>query len=81
MKLALVGAATNATTERSFSVARILKTWLRSTMTQKRFISLSILSFHKEVTNKLSLVDIANAFVDSKFSRKNIFGKFVENDL
>ena len=54
MKLVLVGAATSATPERSFSLARRLKTWLRATMTQKRFNSLAVLSFHKELTNKIS---------------------------
>ena len=32
-----VRAATSATPERSFSLARRLKTWLRSTMSQKAF--------------------------------------------
>ena len=81
MKLALVAGATSATPERTFSLARRLKTWLRSTMTQKRFNSLSILSFHKDLTDKLSLVDVANEFVESKPARKNIFGKFVKDDL
>lgn len=81
MKLVLVGAATSATPERSFSMARRLKTWLRSTMKQKRFNSLAILTFHKELTDNISLLDIANEFVESKPSRKNIFGKFEESDL
>lgn len=81
MKLVLVGAATSATPERSFSLARRLKTWLRATMTQKRFNSLAVLSFHKELTDKISLVNVANEFVASKPSRKNIFGKFVDSDL
>ena len=81
MKLVLVGAATSATPERSFSLARRLKTWLRATMTQKRFNSLAVLSFHKDLTDKISLVNVANEFVATKPSRKNIFGKFVESDL
>ena len=81
MKLVLVGAATSATPERSFSLARRLKTWLRSTMSQKRFNSLAILSFYKELTDKLSLVDVANEFVASKPTRKDIFGKFCSDDL
>ena len=50
-------------------------------MTQKRFNSLAVLSFHKELTDKISLVNVANEFVASKPSRKNIFGKFVESDF
>ena len=80
-KLVLVGAATSATPERSFSLARRLKTWFRSTMSQKRFNALAILSSHKEVTDKMSIIDVANEFVDAKPSRKSIFGKFVEEDL
>ena len=81
MKLALVGAATSATPERSFSLARRLKTWLRSTMSQKRFNSLAILSFYKEPTDKISLVNVANEFVASKPMRNSIFGKFCNDDL
>ena len=41
IKLLLVMAATSATAERSFSSMRRLKTWLCSTMKQKRFNSLA----------------------------------------
>ena len=81
MKLVLVGAATSATPKRSFSLARRLKTWLSSTMSQKRFNALATLSFYKELVDKISLVDVANDFVDSKPMRKGIFGKFVKDDL
>ena len=49
-KLLLVNPATSASGERSFSTARRLKTWLRSTMTQERFSNLTILNSHKERT-------------------------------
>ena len=81
LKLVLVGAATSATPEQSFSLAQRLKTWLRSTMSQKRFNSLAILSFYKELTDKLFLVDVANEFVASKPTRKDIFGIFCSDDL
>ena len=55
-----VRAATSATPERSFSLARRLKTWLRSTMSQKRFNSLAVLLFQKEITDENFLVDVAN---------------------
>ena len=76
-----VRAATSATPERSFSLARRLKTWLRSTMNQKRFNSLAILSFHKEITDEISVVDAANEFVATKPTRQDIFGNFSNNDL
>ena len=72
MKLFLVAAATSATPERSFSLARRLKAWLRTTMTQKRFNSLAVLSFHKELTDKISLINVASEFVASKPLRKKL---------
>ena len=79
-KLLLVNPATSASGERSFSTARRLKTWLRSTMTQERFSNLKILNSHKERTERLSLVDIANEFADRNDDRKRNFGIFKESD-
>ena len=50
-------------------------------MSQKRFNALATLSFYKELVDKISLVDVANDFVDFKPMRKGIFGKFVKDDL
>ena len=60
--LILINPATSCTPERSFLVARRIKTWLRSTITTKRFNNLSILSIRKELTDKINLVDIGNEF-------------------
>ena len=79
-KLLLVNPATSASGERSFSTAGRLKTWLRSTMTQERFSNLTILNSHKERTERLSLVDIANEFADRNDNRKINFGIFKESD-
>ena len=43
-KLLLVNGATSTTPERSFSTARRLKTWLRSTMSQKKIHFTSIVN-------------------------------------
>ena len=40
--LLLINPSTSATPERTFSMARRLKSWNRSTMTQKRFNSIAI---------------------------------------
>lgn len=61
-KLLYVNPATSAIGERSFSTARRLKTWLRSTMTQTRFNSLAILNIHKDRTDQLNFIDVANEF-------------------
>ena len=68
VKLLLVGAATSATPERSFSMARRLKTWLRSSMSQKRLNSLAILSTYHSLVDRLSLIDVAQEFVNSKLA-------------
>ena len=60
--LMLINPATSCTPERSFSVARRTKTWLRSTMTTKRFNNLSVLSIHKQLTDSINLIDICNEF-------------------
>ena len=76
MKLILVMPATNATSERSFSALKRVKTYLRSSMTQSRLNHLMILQVHKEMTDSLNLVDCANDFVGSSEHRLSVFGKF-----
>ena len=80
LKLILVSPATNATSKRTFSAMRRIKTYLRSTMGQARLNSLMLLHVHKEKTDSLSLLDIANSFVNSEY-RKSVFGTFTTNDM
>ena len=49
-------------------------------MTQGRFSNLTILNSHKERTERLSLLDIANEFADRNNNRKRNFGIFKESD-
>ena len=81
IKLLLVMAATSATAERSFSSMRRLKTWLRSTMKQKRFNSLAILSTHKDLTDEINFAEVGNTFVSGHEYRYNHFGHFTSEDL
>ena len=81
IRLVLTMGATFATPERSFSTMGRLKTWLRSTMSQKRFNALTLMNEKKAVLDTISLIDIANEFVSVRPSRQNIFGKFTESDL
>ena len=74
-----VSPATMATAERSFSLARRIKTWTRSIMSQKRFNDIAILTIHKELTDKLDLLSIGNEFVSKYDERKRTFGRFIEN--
>lgn len=75
LKLILVMPATNATSERSFSALRRLKTYLRSTMSQPRLNHLMLLHVHREETDNLNLEAVANDFVSLR-QRETIFGKF-----
>ena len=80
-RIVLTSGATSATPERSFSMQRRIKTWLRSTMGQKRFNSLSVLNAHTDVFDKLSLVEVAERFTAAQDKRRNDFGTFTESDL
>ena len=79
-KLVLVLAATNATSERSFSAMRRAKSYLQSTMLQVRLNNIMILHVHKDHTDNLNLVDVANDFVFGSDHRMQLFGRFDEKD-
>ena len=79
-KLTLVNPATTATAERTFSLNRRLQTWLRSKMGQKRFNNLALLHFHKEPTDAIDIISVANDFIINA-TRASSFGKFTAADL
>jgi hypothetical protein len=67
---------TTATAERSFSVLRRLKTYLRTTMTQKRLNNCMIMHVFKSKTDSIDLMSIGQDFVDRNERRRNFFGNF-----
>ena len=73
IKIILTNGAISATPERSFSMLRRIKTWLRSRMSQKRLNSLSIMYDNKHLLDNLSLTDVANEFVGLQPDCKNAF--------
>ncbi len=77
----LVMPATNAISERSFSSLKRVKSYLWSTMTESRLNNSMMLHTHKERTDSLSLISIANNFVDLSDHRQTMFGTFTESDL
>ena len=77
----MLNPATSATPERSFSLARRIKTWQRATMSQRRFNSLAILNCHKDGTDKIDLVSVGNDFVSKHNEGYRTFGKFVKDDF
>ena len=74
MQLLLVMPATNATSERSFSALRRVKTYLRTTMTQQRLNHLMVLHVHKTSTDGLDLMSVAREFVAGREGRLRMFG-------
>ena len=81
LKLLLVMPASNATSERSFSALRRVKSYLRATMAQSRLNHLMVLHVHKERTANLNLISVANDFISGSEHRLTLFGSFVPSDL
>ena len=82
LKLLLVMPATNATSERSFSALRRIKTYLRTTMTQVRLNSIMVLHIHSDKTDSLNLYSIGDQFVGSRENRLRVWEnwyKYLEN--
>ena len=75
LKLLLVMPATNAYSERSFSVMRRLKTYLRSTMGQARLNHIMLLHIYEAQLDNLDLPSMANDFVCGNEHRLSYFGK------
>ncbi|KAJ8890836.1 hypothetical protein PR048_010345 [Dryococelus australis] len=62
--LLLVTSITSATAERSFSTLRMLKSYLRTTMTLKRLNSLSILHVYGKLTDDLNIEKLISEFIN-----------------
>ena len=75
LHIALTIPVTSATAERSFSVLRRLKTYLRSTMSQQRLNHLLLLHIHKDRTDTIDLVSIAKEFISINERRLSYFDK------
>ena len=76
--LLLVLPATNATSKRSFSALRWVKTYLRTAMSQERLNNLMVLHVHKEQVDGLELAKVAREFVSGREGRLRMFGSFFD---
>ena len=74
-KLILVLPATNASSERSFSLLWLVKSYLRATTGQDRLNRLMILSAYKENVDELNLIDVAREFIHRNDKTTWLFGK------
>ena len=81
IRIALTSGAVSATPERSFSMQTRIKTWLRSTVDQKRYNSLSVWNAHTDIVDNLSLIEVAERFTNAKEKHRNEFGTFTGKDL
>ena len=75
-KLILVMKATNSTSERSFSLFKLIKTYLPSAMKQSRLNHLMILSAYKSQLDQIDLIEIISTFADKNEGPQCTFGRF-----
>jgi hypothetical protein len=79
LKIFLVVPISSATAERSFSVLRRIKSYLRSTMNQSRLNSLCILNCYPELVDKLDVKTLITDFINNDF-RLFTFGQTQDNE-
>lgn len=75
LRLLLVLPVSSASSERSFSSLRRLKTWLRATMTQQRLNHIAVLHTHQEELDALDTTSILSEFIAASDIRGSIFGR------
>lgn len=66
LQILLTMAVSVASCERSFSKLKLIKTYLRSAMSQERLTNLAILSIEKETFNRINFNDVIDQFADKK---------------
>ena len=76
VQLLLTTAPTTATSERTFSAMKRLKTCIRNSMSQETLTITSVLHTHKDRLYSLDLNLVDQDFVNKNDKRKNVFGKF-----
>ena len=81
IELVLIMPASNASSERFFSVLPRIKSRMRSTMGQARLNHLVICSIFKDELYEQNLMEILNEFSTANESRRNRYGTFVESDF
>jgi len=69
LRILLTLPVTVASGERSFSKLKLIKNYLRTTMTQKRLVNPSILSIEKEIAADIDLTSIVREFAEAKARR------------
>ena len=75
-KLIMVMPATNCTSERTFSLLKLIKSYLRHTMTPGRLNHLMVLSAYRNRLDEMDLRKVTLIFVQKHDGRRHTFGKF-----
>ncbi len=70
LQIALTMVVSTASCERSFSALKRIKTYLRSTMTERRLIDLAMLSIERSLSQNISLDEVIDKFAASDKNRR-----------
>ena len=79
VQLVLLIPATTCTPERTFSVLRRLKTYLRSTMTQARLNHLAVIHCNKDIADSLDLDQQIDEWREESSHRQNAVASLIES--
>lgn len=72
LRIFLTMPASNCSAERSFSVLRRIKSYLRATMSHERLSDCAVLSIEKSFTKKVNYDEIIDAFANMKSRKKSL---------
>ena len=72
LRLVLTMPVTVASGERSFSTLKLIKNYLRSTMSQERLSGLAIIAIENDISRKLDYSQLINDFMTLKNRRINV---------
>ncbi|MBK5646616.1 MAG: hAT transposon family protein, partial [Acinetobacter sp.] len=73
LRILLTIPVTTTGSEQSFSKLKIIKNYLRSTMTQERLSNLTLLSIEHKICENLNLTNLINEFAEMKARKIKIF--------
>ncbi|XP_029340902.1 uncharacterized protein LOC115033076 [Acyrthosiphon pisum] len=71
LRIMLTLPVTTATAERSFSKLKLIKNYLRTTLSQEKTTNLAIISIEHEIVDGLNLDDVIGTFADLKSRKVN----------
>ena len=83
LRLVLVATGTSSFAERTFSLSRRLKTWLRAGMDDTTFDNLGLLAWYSDnIDSIVDSVKIGNKYIEMREGRKMIYGaEFTADDF